>query len=317
MKSKFNNMKLLLIITSFLLLSVITQAQNDHDAIMMNKHQWCNGIFYEHMQWKNYWEGTLKRNNQNIGTFTSQSAAFMTNYGITNKLNVMAGLLYVGNKVSGGTLHKMNGLQDVSLAVKWKPLALKFGHSRLSLFAVGNVSAPTHQYVVDFLPLAIGLGSTTATGRAIADYQRGKFFTTASAAYTTRSHTKIDRTAYYTDHMIYSNEVAMPDVFNAMLSAGLRSKYLIAEAMISNTVTQKGGFDIRRNDMPFPSNRMNMTTIGAHLKYTLPFYTHVELTADGSQVIRGRNVGQATAFGAGVFYLFSFSKKVNQPATHS
>jgi hypothetical protein len=32
------------------LLAKAAQAQTDHDAIMMNKHQPCNGIFYERSQ---------------------------------------------------------------------------------------------------------------------------------------------------------------------------------------------------------------------------------------------------------------------------
>ena len=146
------------------LLITAAQAQTDHDAIMMNKGQWCNGVSYEHSQWKNYWEGTLKRDNQNIGTFTSQAAMFMTNYGITGKLNIMAGLPYVANHVSGGTLHKMSGLQDVSLAVKWKPVTAKWNKSKLSLYAVGGISTPISNYAVDFLPISIGFGSTNATG---------------------------------------------------------------------------------------------------------------------------------------------------------
>ena len=289
------------------------RGQTDHDAIMMNKHQWCNGVSYEHSQWKNYWEGTLKRDNQNIGTFTSQAVMFMTNYGISNKLNIMAGLPYIWNKVSAGTLHSMQGLQDVSFAVKWKPYTITWNKSKLSLLAVGSLSMPVSNYVVDFLPLAIGFGTTNATGRAIVDYQAGKFFTTASAAYILRSNTTIYRNAYYTDHMIYSNKVDMPNAANFMLSAGLRSKFLIAEAIISNYTTV-GGFDIRRNDMPFPSNRMNMTNIGAHVKYTLPCYTHVELTADGSYTVKGSNVGQATNLGVGAYYIFSFKKIVSEPA---
>ncbi len=299
-----------------ILLSFTVQAQTDEDAIMMNKYQWCNGISYEHSHWKDYWEGTLKRNNQNIGTFTSQSAMLMSNYGITDRLNVMAGLPYIWNNVSAGTLHKMSGWQDVSAAIKWKAVAAKWGKTKLGLYAIGSVGTPTQNYVVDFLPLAIGFGSTNVTGRALADVQVGKFFTTASYSYTLRGKTKIDRNSYYTDHLIYSNRVAMPNVTNYMLSAGFRGHYLIAEAMITN-MTTLGGFDIRRNDMPFPSNRMNMTSIGAHVKYTLPFYTHLELTADASHVIRGRNVGQATNVGAGVFYIFSFKHKTNLPPTHS
>ena len=305
-----------IVLSCLVLLITAAQAQTDHDAIMMNQHQWCNGISYEHSQWKNYWEGTLKRDNQNIGTFTSQAVMFMTDYGITNNLNIMAGLPYIWNNTSAGTLHKMNGLQDVSVAVKWKPVTAKWDKSKLSLLAVSGISTPTSNYEVDFLPLAIGFGTTNVMGRAIVDYQRGKFFTTASAAYIIRSNTKIDRTAYYTDHLIYSNKVDMPNAANYMLSAGLRSRYLIAEAMISNFTTL-GGFDIRRNDMPFPSNRMNMTNVGAHIKYTLPCYTHIELTADGSYTIKGRNVGQATTAGIGVYYIFSFKKNTTAIPSHS
>jgi len=294
------------------LIITAVQAQTDHDAIMMNKRQWCNGVNYQHAQWKNYWEGTLKRDNENIGTFTSQAVMFMTNYGITDKLNIMAGLPYIWNHVSGGTLHKMQGLQDVSLAVKWKPYAATWNKSKLSLLAVGSFSTPVSDYAVDFLPLAIGFGSTNVTGRAMIDYQTGKFFTTASAAYILRGNTTIDRTAYFTDHMIYSNKVDMPNAANFMLSAGLRSKYLIAEAIVSNYTTL-GGFDIRRNDMPFPGNRMNMTNIGAHIKYTLPCYTHVELTADGSYTVKGRNAGQASSVGVGAYYIFSFKKRTSAP----
>lgn len=307
---KFSNIKYRqgIVLLCLTILITTTQAQTDHDAIMMNKNQWCNGAEYMHSQWKNYWEGTLKRDNENIGTFTSQMVMFMTNYGITDKLNIMAGLSYVSNHVSGGTLHKMAGLQDVSVAVKWKPIAAKWGKSKASLYAVGGISTPTSNYVVDFLPLAIGFGSTNATGRTIVDYQRGKIFATASAAYILRSNTKIDRTAYYTDHMIYSNKVDMPDAANYMLSAGFRGKYLVAEAMVGNFTTL-GGFDIHRNDMPFPSNRMNMTNVGAHVKYTIPSYTHIELTADGSYTVKGRNVGQATNLAVGAYYIFSFEKK--------
>lgn len=316
MKIKYTAYKQYLVLFCFTLFISALQAQTDHDALMMNKGQWCNGVSYMRSQWKNYWEGTWKRDNENIGTVTSQSAMFMTNYGITNKLNVMAGLPYIRNHVSGGTLHKMQGLQDVSLAVKWKPYTATWNKLKISLLAVGSISTPTRNYVVDFLPVSIGLGATNITGRAMVDYKVGKFFTTASAAYIIRSNTRLDREAYYTgDHIIYSNKVAMPNAANYMLSAGLRSKYLIAEAFVSN-LTTIGGYDIRRNDMPFVNNRMNGTNVGAHVKYTLPYCTHIELSADGSYTVKGRNAGQATNLGIGGYYIFSFQKKASEPANH-
>src|SRR5882672_9658057 len=105
-----------------LLLCLQSQAQVENDGIMMKKKQWCNGATYMYSGWDHYWEGTLKRNNQNIGTYTSQSVVYMTNYGITDNLNVLASVPYVWTHVTAGTLHGLHGFQDVSLAVKWKPL---------------------------------------------------------------------------------------------------------------------------------------------------------------------------------------------------
>lgn len=299
-----------------LLLSKVTQAQTDNDAIMMNKHQWCNGFSYDHVQWKNYWEGTLKRDNPNIGTFTSQSVMFMTNYGITHNLDIMAGLPYVGNHVSGGTLHKMNGLQDASFAVKWRPYHIQWGNSKLSFYAVGSIITPVNNYDVDFMPLAIGIHSTNVTGRALADYQKGKFFVTVAASYTSRSNTNIDEDAYYTDHIIYSNIVDLANTNNLMLNAGLRSKYVIAEAMVSR-ITTLGGTDIRRNDMPHPWNRMNTTSVGARIKYTPVFFQPLLIVGEADHVVAGRNVGQATSVSVGVYYRFTFKNKTTEPVLHS
>jgi hypothetical protein len=286
----------------------IVHAQTEHDAIMMKKKQWCNGATYMFSRWTNYWEGTFKRHNDNIGTVTTQAVMYMTNYGITDKLNIMGGLPYVWTKASAGTLHGMNGFQDASLFLKWKAYTTKAVGGDLSFLVVGGVSTPVSNYVIDFLPLSIGLGSTNVTGRAMVDYQNGIFFSTISGAYIWRSNVKLDRTSYYTTEMHYTNEVEMPDMATAQVSAGIRKKYVVAELLFTQMNTL-GGFDIRKNDMPFPSNKMNSSTIGAHVKYTLPFYTHLELLADGNYVVYGRNVGQSAGFGIGAYYIFSFKQK--------
>jgi hypothetical protein len=294
-------------------------AQTDNDGIMMNKHQWCNGAEYMHSQWTNYWEGTLKRNNLNLGTVSTQSVMVMSNFGITNNLNVIASVPYIWTKASAGTLHGMKGFQDASLFLKWRAITVPVAKGKLSLFAVGGISTPTHNYVIDFLPLSIGLGSTNLTGRITADYQKGIFYATLSGAYVWRSNVKLDRTSYYTTEMHYTNVVQMPDMLNFNFDFGIRKKYLVAEANVLN-MTTLGGFDMRRNDMPFVSNRMNSTSIGLHAKYTLPFFSHLELVAGGGYVIGGvkigqqnilqpRNVGQSTSLHVGGYYIFTFKSK--------
>jgi hypothetical protein len=56
---------------------------------------------------------------------------------------------------------------------------------------------------------------------------------------------------------------------------------------------------------------MNSTALSAHVKYTLPFYTHISIDGVGSQVVAGRNVGQATSFMIGAYYVFSFKSSHN------
>ncbi len=263
---------------------------------------------YNHNTWDHYWEGTFKRTNENLGTVMTQSVMYGANYGITGKLNIMIGAPYVSTKSSAGTLHNSRGVQDVSLFIKWNPVIYSFGKNKLSVFFIGGLSTPLTNYQIDYLPLTIGLGSTNIIGRTMVDFQHRRFTVTASAAYLRRSNVKIDRTAYFDTRMHLTNEVKMPDAAQYQLRTGWRGKYLLAEALVTNWTTL-GGFDITRNNMPFPSNRMNMTTVGASLKYTLKQYTHLSLLAGANYTVAGRNVGQASAFNAGAFYAFYFKNK--------
>jgi hypothetical protein len=309
--------KIIPVLTVMVILSCQTgYSQTANDAIMMNKGQFCNGISYSYSSWTQYWEGTYKRSNENIGTFSSQALMYMPNYGISDKLNVMANVPYVWNHVTAGTLHDLSGFQDISVDVKWKAYSTKLGTGKFSVFLVGGFSTPLSNYVVDYLPLSIGLGTTNLLGRVILHYKLDKFFVRGSAAYVWRSNTYLDRTAYYTTSMHLTNEVEMPDQMNFNGSLGYQYKYLIAEAEIEN-VTTLGGFDIRKNDMPFPSNKMNATDLVAHVKYTLPFDTHIQLDGMFGYTIAGRNVGQATSFMIGAYYVFSFAQHQQPKQTSS
>jgi hypothetical protein len=43
------------------------------DGLMMPKKDLCTGFIYSYDQWTDYWEGKLKRTNDNIGTIKTQS----------------------------------------------------------------------------------------------------------------------------------------------------------------------------------------------------------------------------------------------------
>lgn len=301
-----NKLLLLLILLSA---SWRSQAQTDIDAIMMEKNAFCVGTMYSYSSWESYWEGTKKRVNENLGTVSTQMIGVMGNYGVVKNLNVLFSIPYVFTKASAGTLTGQRGVQDLSLMLKYRPLNKKINNARLAVYGVAGGSIPVTNYVADFLPLSIGLQSKTAMARLMVDYYyNSKWFATASATYVYRSNIKIDRTSYYTDELILSNEVAMPNATSFNIRAGYRSQWLIAEAVLNNWTTQ-GGFDITRNNMPFPSNRMNATSLGVNFKYVFKKIPELSLNGGANNVIAGRNVGQSFSANGAVFYVFDFSRK--------
>jgi hypothetical protein len=263
---------------------------------------------YQYSGWKNYWEGTLKRDNPNLGTVSTQMLGLMGNYGITKKFNVLFNVPWVKTNASAGQWKGQSGIQDLSLWLKYAAYVKKTTNTRFTALGLVGFSTPLSNYSVDQLPLSLGLGSTNLSLRAMADYQYGKWFATASATYVLRSNVELDRTAYYTTEMHYTNEVEMPNAAQWMLRAGYRYKKWIAEAVLDNWYTL-GGHDITRNNMPFISNNMDATKLGANIKWEDGLVKGLSLIAGGSYTLSGRNVGQATTVYGSVVYLFHFAKK--------
>jgi hypothetical protein len=292
----------------FLIFPFLAKSQTDIDAIMMAKNNLCIGPMYGYSSWKNYWEGTFKRDNLNLGTVSTSMISVMGNYGITNKLNFLFGAPYIQTKATKGTMHGMKGAQDLSLWLKWEPIEKSIGKKTIySVYGVGGFSTPLSNYEGDYLPLALGLHSTNLSARIIGDVQHGDFFATVSGTYTCRSNITINRDAYYTTSMHYTNKVDMPDFLSAQMRAGYRTNRWIAEGIFDYNNTL-GGFDIRKNDMPFPSNNMDWTSAGVNFKYTFKKVPGLSLTGGASYVLHARNVGQSSMFNGGVFYILRTSK---------
>jgi len=283
-------------------------AQTETDGLFMAKRNICGGLVYGKSSWNKYWEGTFFRENANLGTFKSQSVMAMANYGITNRLNVIASASYIQNKVTAGTLTGQKGIQDLNLFLKQEIFAKEIKGFNTSLVAVAGVSAPLTDYVADYLPLAIGMRSKTASMRMMADVQKGHWYGTASALWTKRGNVTIDRNAYYTTEMIYSNQVAMPDVFSYNVRLGWRDMADKVFEVVLDRMNTMGGFDMRKNDMPFLSNNMEALRAGLNIKYLIPKTGGLSVMASGMHTLSGRNMGKATAIMAGLVYQAEFKE---------
>lgn len=281
-----------------------TYAQMPNDAIYMGKGTACLAVSYGHSSWDEYWENKLLRENLNIGTHTTQNAMAMLAVGATKNLNVIVALPYIWTQASAGNLKWQNGFQDASAWLKYRFVNV----SGFSLHAIGGASIPVSNYIPDFLPMSIGLQCKTATGRLLASYKHSNtgLYATASGSYILRSKITIDRDAYQADDRVYNtNEVSVPNAFDFSGRIGYLKKSLQAEGFIEYGACASGD-NIRRNDMPFPTNNMKSTVVGVYAKYQPK---SIGVNARASYVTNGRNVGQSKAFMVGVLYQFRYAKK--------
>ena len=276
------------------------------DGMLAPHRQLLPTVEYGHESWDRYWEGELERDNRNIGTLTTQSITMMAAYGATERVTLIAALPYIWTRASQGVLHEMRGWQDLTLAARVRVLETTVGErATLGASVLVGVVTPTSDYTPDFQPISIGLGSRSATTRGALHLQgRAGWFVAGSAGHSWRSTVRLDRDAYFTDgHLVLSNEVAMPDVFDYGLTAGYQGARMRIPVGLTGQRTLGGG-DIRRQDMPFVSNRMDFTRLHARVMYAMPRLRGLTLHVGAMQTLTGRNVGKSTSLSGGLTSAF-------------
>jgi hypothetical protein len=286
--------------------SVQIHAQTIDDGIMIAKQDLLTGNLYSYESWDHYWEGTLKRVNGNIGTITTKTNVWSANYGITNSLNVIATVPYVWTNASQGVLHGIQGFQDITLAGKYKFLEkTSANHGSLRAIAVVSAGIPLASYNPELPPLSVGSGSASVSWRGTLNYQSNPgWFLNSSTAYTWRSQTTLDRPYFFTNgEFVMSDQVDMPNAFAHVASAGYMKGGVMTAISLSQQRTLGGG-DIRRQDIPFVSNRMNFSKLGVMVMAPVPKLRALSFQAAVARTLEGRNVGQATAITGGLLYTF-------------
>ncbi len=287
-------------------------SQSPNDAFMMKKKELCIALPYQYSSWDHYWEGSLYRDNPNLGTVSQQVVMPMFAYGIVDRLNIIAALPYIKTKASAGTLRGEQGFQDLSIWLKGKVLSTNIGSKNsLDLMASVGYIQPVGGYYADYLPLSLGLGSQTFASRLMLNWWSSfGLFASANIGYDARANVKIDRTNYYTDRAYVTNEIRMPNMLNYGVTVGYFKNTTRIEAFYAVMDTE-GAIDIRRNDMPMLSSNMDNSQVGFYIQQRMPFHQNLGITLNGAFTLSGRNVGKTNAFGGGLVYQLNFSKKSN------
>jgi hypothetical protein len=297
-------------------LLIVTTAftQTPTDGFFMPKGEICIAATYNNDSWNQYWEGTLKRDNANIGTITTQQVQAMAAYGLNKYINLIAILPnYVVTHVSAGVLAGHRGFQDAALWLKIRPYQSQGSVGRLETFVAAGWSTPVSNYYPDYMPLSIGLGAQTLQLRANGHFfLKNGLFVGLQGGYQRRSNIELERDFYYADGLTYyTGEVEMPNAADGSVTLGYLKGPLRVE-LGGQVFRTLGGGDIRRNEMPFPSYRMDMQRLTTMVQYRPKRLSGFGLMLQIGNTLSGRNVGQSFNWGGGLLYQFPVQKREQQ-----
>lgn len=295
-------------------LSIMATAQSPTDGIMMQARQTCFGLDFTQDSWQQYWEGTLLRENGNLGTVTRQTLAISANYGLSPRINLIARLPWVSVKASQGQSAPSEGLQDWGFWLKAKI----WQSGQWAFTGVAGATGPASRYAIDYMPLNLGLGAYEGTLRGILQYHGKKgFYAWAHSGIHLRSNVRIERNYYYTTQAYYTNLVNMPNAVTWGTSIGQWwKKGALRTELNAEGLNTLGGHDIRRQDSPFPSNRMNALRVGGLVQYFHPTLPNFGLIIGYTRTLQGRNFGQSTILSTGLQYRFPANSSFIQSNDH-
>jgi hypothetical protein len=282
----------------------LVTAQTIDDGIMLTSKSVQAGHIFTHDQWDEYWEGSVKRVNGNIGRITTDTNASWGAFGLTDRITLFGVVPHVATRPSQGVLQGQRGVQDLMLGGKYSLFERGNGGGQLfRAIVAGSGTFPLSDYNPDFAPLSIGAQSRRMTGRITANFQTSLgVYATGSSSYTVRTNVTLDRPYYYTDDQFFmTNTVEMPDVADYTVSLGLLKYDLNTNVSLTQQSTRGGG-DIRRQDMPFLSNRVNFSRVAVMGMYPVPKMRALAFYLSTSRIVEGRNVGRSTSYAVGLLY---------------
>lgn len=286
-----------------------TYAQSPTDELLMPVKEICFLANYEYGQFDQYWEGDFLRTNGTIATVQRRAAMLMAAYGLTPKLNVYLGVPYVSSNSTdpnGGKFAGASGLQDVSIGLKYELIKKNLGNGVFTTQASLNFSTPVSNYLSDYQPYSLGLGTPQLAWRAIAHYQLSQgWYLRGVGGYIWKGYTESEREYYYNDGSYFTPWMDVPNSWNyqAVLGKWFFENSLRVEFSYGSQISTSGD-DIRAYNAPQPTNKVNMTQVGGFAHYYFKGIKGLGVLAYYNQVIEGRNAPKMTTLGMGVTYQF-------------
>ena len=219
------------------------------------------------------------------------------NYGITDRLTVIANLPYIvaeGNgapdPVNGET--KQSDLQDISLILKWAAFEKEENGSKVTGIATLGGS-----YAFDYEAngiLSIGSGAPEVDAKLGLQYNdKSGFFGNVFVGYALKGE------AENTFGIGDGEDFDVPNSVNAQIKLGYANSHFYVDAWFdgqkSNGNIDIGGAGFAGN---FPETKVNYSRVG--LNVYVPIVKNLGFSAAAGTVVAGRNVGKSTFYTGGL-----------------
>lgn len=305
------NLKITLCSIILVCVSLQTQAQTPNDANMMDKREACLLLAYTHGTFDEYWEGSKLRENQTIARVQRQTILGMAAIGIIDRLNLYVGLPYVrteSSELNGGHFAGVSGLQDVLVGLKYQLINAQTNSGTFSLLPSITFSTPVSNYLSDYQPYSLGLGTEEINWRLMAHYKLNKgIYTTVGAAHIWRGYTEAERDYYYNNGSFYTATMDVPSAWNfeALIGSWLFQNKLRVELNYA-AIRSVSGDDIRAYNAPQPTNKVHMDRVGAFAQYYFNPQGGLGLVASYNTIFQGRNAPKMTSLNFGITYQFGY-----------
>ncbi len=280
---------------SFLLMFILstsglTYAQSLVDGFMKGKGHGSVVVSYSWERYDQFYFADEKRDAPAPfgGEITTQSVSLYGAIGISDDLDVVLNVPYVNAQgdaaeMAGAPDQSVGGLQDLEVALKWRPLVLESDLGKLSFLASAGFGTPLSDYAANAV-LSIGNQATRFDGRLITQYQSSVgIFAELQAGQSFRS-----------------NDV--PNATLLLAKVGYAGSFFYVDLWSSTQISDSDAPDINPAEVPFNETRVNFTQIGASVY--VPIISSLGVSAGVARYVSGRNVGLSTRLSAGVVYNF-------------
>ena len=289
MRSKTINRISIAIFLGSLLIINTTNAQSLADGFMKGKGHGSLVLSYSWEQYDEFFFGTEQRPAPPPfgGKITTQSVSLYGIYGLTDNLDIIVNLPFIAargaNEEPDAPNQNVDGLQDVFLFLKWRPLYVETESGSFSFLGAAGFATPLSDYEANAV-LSIGNQSTRVDARLMTQYfMNNGFFIDLQAGYSLRS-----------------NNVPNATMLGGKIGYAGRNFYvdLWSETQISDSSAP----DITPGEVPFNETRVNYTQIG--ISGYVPLTSGLGISAGVGRYVSGRNVGLASRVSGGVVYSF-------------